>query len=231
MELPIQKIVVKREIKGPYRDAIYREFILWTAMPYEERVNLGIESQKEFTEYYKIGVNACTTWKHRKDFEDRVDEIVKVWSNEKTPAVIHSIYRGAIKGNPMSQMLWLQYFKKFNPKQQQQEEEKKVVLGVNDIRYAIEQLPEPMKTECYGYLRTIAENLVSYKNSRDITDDNWDEQPTQSISDEANNDAQDVRYIEQPNAMAESDTPGVRRDMVRTVPKSHNQSTERWWQE
>lgn len=220
--------VKKSEKLYPNKRDIYREFILWTAMPYKEKERLGLETQEAFIAYYKIGANTPTRWKHRPDFEGRVDAILKMWSTDKTPDVVHSIYRSAVKGNPMSQMLWLQYFKKFNPKKEDTDE-KKVVLGINDIRYAIEQLPENLKKKHYGYLRELTEDIAACRNARDIEDDVWYARPETTISDEADNDAQDIPNKESSNAVAKSHKASIRADMVGPISESNHQSAERWW--
>ena len=220
---------IKTNILQPSKRTLYQEFILWIAMPHEEKMKLGIEWQKDFAEYYKVREETLSKWKQRVDFEDRVDEIIKVWSNEKTPAVVHSIYRSALKGNAMSQMLWLQYFKKFNPKQNAEEENKKVVLAVSDIRYSIEQLPENLKQKHYGYLRELAEDLIAVRNIGDIEDDRWNARPALAISNETDNDAQDIRDIEHKDALAKGHTTSVCADMVGQVSESDNQSASRWW--
>lgn len=224
-----QLSVKKSEKLYPNKRDIYREFVLWTAMPYKEKERLGLETQEAFIAYYKIGANTPTRWKQRPDFEGRVDAILKMWSTDKTPDVVHSIYRSAVKGNPMSQMLWLQYFKKFNPKKEDTDE-KKVVLTPADIRHMIEILPDELKQKHYGYLRELGEDIVAYRNARGDTDDDWDSRPEETVPDEADNDAQDISYEEQSDAVAKSYTPSVCADMVYEVPARDNQSTSRWWE-
>ncbi len=165
----------KREVKRP---DIYREFVLWTAMPYKEKIALGIETQSQFAEYYKVHLNTTTAWKQRPDFEDRVDAILKMWSIDKTPSVIHAIYSTAVKGNPTSQLLWLQYFKKFNPKKEETKS-KGPVLSIGDIRYAINLLPDHLKEKNYGYLREITEDIAKARNEGCISDEDWYAEPPQ----------------------------------------------------
>ena len=95
--------------KNPDRVDVYTEFILWFAMPPAERAKLGIKNQGQFADYYKVSPNTLSRWKDRMDFETRVDKIQMMWGKEKTADVIQGIYRAAVKGNPMSQLLWLQY--------------------------------------------------------------------------------------------------------------------------
>jgi len=211
----------------------FEEFIIWYALPRPQKIKLGIETQKDFAEYNHITERTLTNWIDRPEFMPRVRALWKKWGQGRTPTVIQAIYNSAVGGGkeaPQAQKLWMQVIEDFSEKQDVKvTEEKKVVLSVNDIRYAIEQLPEPMRTKCYGYLREITEDIIAIRNSRDIEDDDWNERPTQAISIETDNDAQDVRYIESTNEVAKSDTPSVCRDMVNAVSKSHNQSAERWW--
>lgn len=186
-------IVRKYEKTNLIKPDIYKEFILWTALPPIEKQKLGIETQTAFCEYYKVHINTTTKWKERPDFEKRVDAILKMWSTDKTPDVVYGIYRAAVKGNPMSQMLWLQYFKKFNPKKEEEDDRKKVEYGVNDIRFLISTLPEPLRTKHYGYLRELIEDAQQLRHAgrlEDITTTTVESQG--AVSDETDNDAQDV---------------------------------------
>ena len=196
----------------PNKGSVYLEFVLWTAMPYKEKERLGIENQNDFAAEYKVNITTLSRWKSRADFEKRVDAILKMWSTDKTPDVVHAIYRTAIKGNPLSQMLWLQYFKKFNPKKIE-EEEKKVELSAGDIRHAIEQLPEQLKEKHYGYLRELAEDINAVRNARDIEDNDWYERPPEAIPDEADHDAQTLSNEDRPNEVAGRHKESVCTDM------------------
>ena len=211
----------------PNKGSVYLEFILWTAMPFKEKENLGIETQNDFAAEYKVDISTLSRWKTRADFEARVDAILKMWSTDKTPDVVHSIYRTAIKGNPLSQMLWLQYFKKFNPKKIE-DEEKKVELSAGDIRFAIEKLPEQLKEKHYGYLRELAEDINAIRNARDPEDNDWYERPPEAVPDETDNDAQIVSNEDRPHAVAIRHTECVCEDLERFVSQSNHKSTERW---
>ena len=223
------QLVIKREKPStPYKADIYREFILWTAMPHAEKVRLGIETQGQFVAHYKIGINTPAKWKERPDFEQRVDAILKMWATDKTPDVIHAIYRAAVKGNPMSQMLWLQYFKKFNPRADA-DEKQKVEIGVNDIRHLIEQLPEPLKSKHYGNLRDLLIDASAIANARDVEDSNWTERPAETVRIEADNDAHNVPDKEA-DAVAKSYKGGLRANMVGDVLSIHHKGAERRWE-
>ena len=219
------------EIRYPNKRSIYNEFILWTAMPHPEKVRLGIETQGQFSEQYKINEDTLTNWKKRPDFEQRVDAILKMWSTDKTPDVVHSIYRAAVKGNPMSQLLWLQYFKGFDPKKIEDPNKKKAVLGIGDIRHAIEQLPEQLKEKHYGYLRELAEDLSAVRNAMDPADKSWEEKPPQITFDEDDVTPQSVPSEEQAGTMvmAICYQKCVSENIGRLVSENNYKSAERWW--
>ncbi len=214
----------------PYKRSLYTEFILWTAMPSQEKEELGIETQTQFAEYHKVNKDTLSEWKKRPDFEERVDAILKMWAVDKTPAVVHAIYRSALKGNPYSQTLWLQYFKKFNPKAIP-EENKQRVLSPGDIRYMVDLLPEPMRTKHYGYLRELAEDVARVRNARGIDDYHWTERPTLAISDEADGVTPDVPDKERTDDVAKSYCGCACSNMVGALPQSNYQSAARWWEE
>lgn len=224
------------DLPRPYKVDKYQEFVLWFAMPTYEREKLGIETQKEFAAYYHVNENTLTKWKDRPDFEPRVDHIQMQWGKEKTGDVILGIYRSAIKGNPMSQLLWLQYFKKFSPKTT----EEKVVkheITVNDYRFLINSLPPDLREEHYGYFTKLLIDASAAQRSG-LLEDPADSVEAGSggtgsedeISDEADNDARDVSR-EATDGVPGSDQEGVPSDMVREVQSYHNQSAARWRQE
>lgn len=144
--------VTNGENRQPKRVDIYEEFVLWSSMPPSERFKLGIETQEQFVEFYKIGINTPTAWKRRPDFEARVTLLRREWAFSRTSAVIEGIYRAALKGNPFSQKLWLQYFHNFSEKQIVAVAPARVG-GVNDVLALIEALPENRREKHYAWLR------------------------------------------------------------------------------
>jgi len=220
-------------VRQPSKFAQYNEFILWTAMPFSEKRAMGIERQGQFAEYYHVSEDTLTNWKKRADFEDRVDAILKIWATDKTPDVIHSIYKTAVKGNPLSQMLWLQYFKKFNPKKIE-DDTPKVVLSPADIRHMIEQLLDQLKEKHYGYLRELAEDVVAWRDARDSEINNWHERPTTTVPDETDNDAQSIQ-VTGADAVAYRHTESLCSNMGTHTPRtaraseSDNKSTAWRW--
>lgn len=159
--------MTNRDNKAPKRVDIYEEFVLWSAMPPRERGKLGIETQEEFVEFYNIGINTPTAWKRRPDYEARVTAIRHEWAFDRTGAVIEGIYLSALKGNPFSQKLWLQYFHGFTEKAEVNVANK-VEITVNDIRFIIEALPEPLKSKHYGYLRDLLADSTAFADARNI---------------------------------------------------------------
>jgi hypothetical protein len=225
MSKAIAIITNKTPMKRP---DVYRQYVLWTAMHPLEKRDLGIETQKAFAEYYDVNEGTLSVWKTRKDFEPQVDEILQQISVGKTPAVIQGIYQAAVKGNPMSQLLWLQYFKKFNPKTEVVHTNK-YELSTGDIRFIIEQLPDELKFKYYGYLREIIDTAQALRRAGQLSDrDAPDAQPETVVPDEADHDARDV-----PGEKADEVAPRyqscVRADMVGEVFSNHYQGAARGW--
>ena len=214
--------------RHPEKVDIYTNFILWFAMPTPERMQLGIDNQTQFAKYYNISERSLTRWKDRPDFEDRVDKIQLMWGKEKTADVIQGIYRAAVKGNPMSQLLWLQYFKKFNPKQEIVHTIK-FQMAPSDLRFVIEGMPQEYKQKFYGYITEIIDTAVALRNSGRLEDGNA---PTvtaeDEILDEADNNAQDVPDAET-RAISSRHPSSLRPDLEREVFQGDYKGAARWW--
>ena len=231
---------IKTENRYPSKNDVYAEFILWFAMPVDERVKLGIENQGQFADYYHVNKSTLSDWKDRTDFAPRVDRIQMHWGLERTGNVIKAIYNTALKGNPFSQQLWLQYFKKFNVKEGDGNggNTKKVEVTVNDIRFLISQLPEELKQKHYDNLRDLLDDVVSFAEARDVegfTESSSSVDGSEmEIQEQTNTSTQDVRS-ERADELATRHTFSVCTDMAdnsdgRTRTSSNNyQSTERWW--
>lgn len=214
------------EKTSPNKGSIYTEFVLWTAMPWNEKEKLGLETQNDFAEYYSVDITTLSRWKRRPDFEQRVDAILKMWATDKTPDVVHAIYRTAIKGNPMSQLLWLQYFKKFNPRADTTEELQRSGGGVGDLKHLVDQLPEQMREKHYGYIRELLADISAFRNARDVESNDWHERPAQAILDETNHDASGVSS-QRADAIPRSYKKGICTDMERQV-STHNHKSAAW---
>lgn len=226
----VTRITTDAERKGMSRPDVYDEFILWMGMPPLEKVKLGLETQKDFCELYGIEKTTPSRWKKRHDFRPRVDDLRHEWAYEKTQDVLQGMYQSACKGNPMSQLLWLQYFAKFNPKQEAEKAANKIEIGVNDIRHLIEQLPEPLKSKHYANLRDLLDDSSAFANAIEVEGGTWTERTPQPLPGETDHDAQDVPDAGT-NALASCHQIGVRADMVREVSACHHQGASWWWQE
>lgn len=225
----IVKTLANQGSRVPYKASVYEEFILWTAMPPKERDKLGIETQGEFTKHFKIGEGTPTAWKARPDFIARVTELRRQWAFDKTGNVIEGIYISALKGNPFSQKLWLQYFLGFTEKTEV-ENTNKVEVSINDIRHLINQLPEPLRFKHHANLRELLDDASATANTRDAEDSSWTTRPADTLLGEADHVAQDIPS-EPTDEVAESNTCGLCNRMVREVHTYHHQSTARWWKE
>lgn len=177
--------MTNRENGTVRKDSIYEEFILWTSMPPTERYKLGIETQEQFADFYKISINTPTAWKRRADFQPRVTALRKEWAFEKTSMVLESVLRNAVKGSSASQKLWLQYFHNF-PKEQEQETKKISLLHHNDIRMAIDVMPPDLKAKYYGFLQELVDTLDKLAETGELNVEifNPDRDHTTSLSEE-----------------------------------------------
>lgn len=149
------------ENKTKTNDVIYRAFIAWFALPYPQRMKTGIRNQQKFAEAHGINNNTLTRWKERPDFEKSVDALIQKWGVERIPDVIDAIARSAIKGNARSQALWMRLFGQSFLKKR--DESRDVYIREGDIRYLIEMLPEPLKSEHYANLRKLLDDSVAYR--------------------------------------------------------------------
>ena len=145
----------------PNKANVYAEFIIWFTLPRQERIRLGLETQEQFAEFYGVNPHTLAEWKKRPDFEARLDSIIKQMGTEKTADVLQGMYVSAMKGNARSQLLWLQYFKKFNPNAKDKIADNQVVITVDDIRFLIEALPEPLKQKHYDNLRELLDDSAA----------------------------------------------------------------------
>jgi len=218
----------------PNKASVYEEFILWSAMPPMEQRRLGIETQEQFGEYYKVSGVTMWKWKQRTEFHQRRMKLVRDWAHDRTPGVIQSIYASCLKGNSDSQRIWLKYFEGW-VEETKVDHTLKVEITQNDIRHLIEALPEKEKLECYGHLRQILDIATAVRNSGRLNDSTAGYNDAEdAVFTEADNDAQDVSGSGA-NELAESYPHSIRADLGdnsnRTAPAStyHNQSAERWW--
>ena len=159
-----ESIVNNSDSKEPNKVDVYEEFIIWSAMPPSERVKIGIETQEQFVEFYKIGINTPANWKKRPDFKSRVKQLRKDWAFGKVSAVLEGIYRGALKGNPQSQKLFLQICGEM-PDNKKQEEPTPVEQS-ETIGSLINSLPEPLKEKYTEFVRDLIIDTNSLKKGK-----------------------------------------------------------------
>ena len=141
--------MTNREKRSPKRLDVYEEFLLWSAMPPGERARLGTETQEQFADRYKVGINTPTAWKRRPDFVTRVTAIRTELAFERTGDVIDGIYQSALKGNSASQTLWLKYFSGID-NTQSGTLGKPDFFSMDDIKMLIEALPEDKRDRHYN---------------------------------------------------------------------------------
>lgn len=202
---------------------------MWTAMPGLERIKLGWDTQKQFCDAHHIVEKTPSNWKKRPEFWKRVESLRAEWAKDKSGDVIYGIYRAAVKGNPLSQKLWLQYFHNFAEKTEHTES-KVVEVSVNDIRFVIDQLPEPLRTKHYDNLTELLDDASAFERARGSEDGSRFERPADEVRDEADNDAQDVSYTEA-DEVAEGDSKRIRQDLEWKTQPRHHESTAWWRQE
>ena len=208
----------------------YSEFIIWTSMPASERGKLGIETQREFCAKYNLGVNVPTKWKRRPDFIAEVTEIRRQWAFEKTSDVLRGIYLGAVKGNPYSQKLWLEYFLDFREKSEVGVTVKASGILIGDIQFLIDSLPEPLRTEHNVNLRKLLEDGQRLRHAGQLENFTRVESGTEEgIQDEADINAPDLSG-ERTDDMAGSNKISIRSNLVRETPARNNQGAERRWE-
>lgn len=79
---------------------------------------LRIKTQKDFAKRFKIGADTLSEWKQRDEFWDLVNSFELSWGRQKTPSVLAGFYRKTVKDADAGRVkLWLQYFKKWVPKE------------------------------------------------------------------------------------------------------------------
>ena len=215
----------------PYKFAVYDEFILWYAMPYDQKKQLGIESQGQFADYYKVEPHTLSRWKDRPDFESRVTDLRKKWAFEKTSDVLKGIYAAAIKGNPYSQSLWMNFVGLVKDKNDEDvKKESKAEVTLNDIRFIIRGLPPELQQKHYANLRDLlieadlhgSGERLEAGDRRGLTETELREQ-----ADIVSQAIPRKRGRKIPNGHSECVCEAVERN----CDESNHQSTSWWWQE
>ena len=209
---------------------VFDEFVIWCATPETMRIKMGIEEQKDFARIYSVSERTLTRWKNQPGFWQEVGRLHLDSAKMRTGTVIMAIYKSALKGNPISQITWMKIFEGYTEKSETTNTNK-VEVGVNDIRFIIDGLPEPYKTKFHGYINEIVVTANAVRNASDPDDPVWSERPADDIQGQADNDAPDIPDEKQPDAVAESDQGRIRNDVVREIYPRHNESAERGWKE
>lgn len=101
------------------KQAEYYEFVRWTALPFFLRTP---SDQQAFQMQWKVSADTLARWKKDPNFWEDVRREIREWAKDKTPEVIAGILKAAVKGNPISQKLWMQIFEGFEEKSQQTHE-------------------------------------------------------------------------------------------------------------
>lgn len=213
-------------LRTPTKQDVFEEYILWFALPPIGKIKMGIETKTRFCEFYNVKSTSLWRWEDRPDFIARVKELRKKWAFGKTSDVIYGIYKSAVSGNDKSQKLWMQVFEDFQEKQEVRHTVS-VEVSVNDIRFLIEGLPEPLKTKHYDNLTELlidCEQARRDGNFTDATTNIADLRPEKSISQQAYNDAQDISVVERTYEFSKAHSESVCTDLEWKVSSSNHKS-------
>lgn len=211
---------------------VFEEFVIWFALPREEKKEMGITTQAQFATKHGLSQDTPTDWKKRRDFMVRIKELRDSWAKERTQDVIGALYKGATSQNntsPQDRKLWMQVVEGWNEKAEI-DLTVKSQINQNDIRYVIEQLPEPQRSTAYEHLRAIIDLADSLRDSGQLEDRTADIVSIDGVvQGQADQHAQGVSD-ERSYALAPSDPGSVCSYMEREVPTYHHQSAARWWE-
>lgn len=209
----------------------YDEFVLWYALPHFEKKKYGLEDQKSFAAYHGVHENTVSLWRNEPGFLLRVKALRDQWGAARTSDVLASIYRSAISGGkeaPQAQKLWYQVVEGWNEKTEVKNI-KKVEIGVNDVRFLIDSLPEPYKTEHNANLRKLIEDAQRLRNSGEFKNrEREEDRPADGISDATYSDASDVSRKGR-HEVAKGHSFGVCPDMGWPVQPYHYQGPSWRW--
>lgn len=234
-----------REPRDLKNSGSYDEFIVWYALPRPERIKLGMETQLAFAEYHGLNTHTLTLWKKRLDFQGKVTALRREWAHERTSNVIAGIYNSAVSGGkeaPQAQKLWMQVFEGFTEKAEV-EHTKKIEISVNDIRFLIQGLPEPLRTEHYANLRKLLDDSSAIAKAG-LWVEGGEFKPDEGIVEgsivaggsegdiprETNHDAPNVPSPET-YFVARSHSADVCENMERQLQPYNYKSAARWWKE
>lgn len=214
----------KREV---VKADIFEEYILWAALPLPKKKKIGVETQEDFADMWKISVRSLSRWNDRPEFEDRVRHLRRKWAFHATGDVMWGIYASALKGNDKSQKLWMQMFEGFTEKTEEIKTVR-VEITVNDIRHIIEGLKEPLRTKHYDNLTQLLIDADTARQAGEYEDAVVIDGLEGEVSDEAGIDAQ-VVSDERPHKVSYRHSGSVCEDLERQVSSNNYQSAARWW--
>ena len=162
------------ENKQVYKSDIYQEFISWSAMPPNERFKLHIMDQTDFAKAYNINKDTLTRWKNQPDFKSKVDKLRMEVGREKLSDIMYAIYLSAIKGNPKSQKLWMEYFTDFIPHKPGDKPKKPIVeMTEDDIRQIILYMPEYRHDQHFNAIQRIIDDAVFFRDHPETTEEEY----------------------------------------------------------
>lgn len=209
-----------------YMKATFEEFVTWYALPRHERFErTNIETLEQFAAKHQVTVRNLYRWSAWPEFQQRVKELWTLAAKGKTTDVVSAIYRSAITGGreaPQAQKLWMQVVEGFTEKSETTLKTQPEIT-VNDIRFMIEALPEPLKSKHYANLRDLIDDANAIRNAREADDGAWDERPPIAVQGETDHVSQDLQGQET-DGVASRDTQRVRLDMERKVSTHHHES-------
>ena len=222
--------------------SVFNEFIVWYALPRPEKINLGIETQKDFADYHSISEQTLVAWTDRPEFLPAVKRLWKKWGQGRTPNIVQAIYNSSVGGGkeaPQAQKLWMQVIEDFTEKKDGTEISEKEAGGANigDLKRLVDILPEELRQKHYGYIRELIGDIESFRNARESEVDDWDKRPPQTVPDETNNTPPALPSDERANEVAVGYKERIRKDLVTEtnrptrIPQNNYKGTERWREE
>jgi hypothetical protein len=108
----------------------YHQFVAWIGLPVSLRIP---KTQKELAKNLGVGEDTLSEWKQRDGFFKAVEKKRKEWGQERTPEVIHALYKRIMKyGGATETKLWLQYIENWSEKTAPEETSKRPFEDMTD---------------------------------------------------------------------------------------------------
>ncbi len=144
---------------------IFIRFVEWIALTIKEREKIGVPTQQEFANKYKINTGTLSEWKKRSDFNKLKSEAQIEKLQDSTTDVLEGLKNRCIKyGMAYDVELFLLYVEKWDRKHVL-EILGEIKLGDNDIRTIIGLLPENKQKVFYD---TLVNLIAEAENTRVI---------------------------------------------------------------